>query len=141
MTVLDHIEVAVSDAETSRHFYERALKPLGICRIITIEPSRTRTGGTRHGFGREGYPSLWVHDNEEPNVGIHIAFAAHSRDLVDAFYKAALQAGGTDNGPPGVRNQYHAHYYAAYVLDPDGFNVEVVCQSTQDTALEDPLNA
>ena len=128
MTVLDHIELAVRDAEASRHFYEMALAPLGIVRVITIEPGRTRTGGTRHGFGKDGYPSLWVHDNETPGTGTHIAFAAKTRAIVDAFYQIALKAGGANNGAPGVRHQYHAHYYAAYVLDPDGINVEVVCQ-------------
>jgi catechol 2,3-dioxygenase-like lactoylglutathione lyase family enzyme len=128
MTILDHIEFAVSDAEASRHFYERALAPLNIVRIITVGHERTRTGGTRHGFGRDDYPTLWIHDNESPGAGTHIAFAAQSRTFVDAFHKAALEAGGSDNGPPGIRTHYHAHYYAAYVLDPDGVNVEVVCQ-------------
>jgi catechol 2,3-dioxygenase-like lactoylglutathione lyase family enzyme len=127
-TILDHIEFAVSDAEASRRFYELALAPLDIVRIITVGPDRTRTGGTRHGFGKDAYPSLWIHDNESPGAGTHIAFSAQSRTLVDAFHKAALEAGGVDNGPPGIRMRYHAHYYAAYVLDPDGVNVEVVCQ-------------
>jgi catechol 2,3-dioxygenase-like lactoylglutathione lyase family enzyme len=128
MTIVDHIEFAVRDAEASRRFYELALAPLDIVRIITVGQERTRTGGTRHGFGKDGYPTLWVHDNESPGAGTHIAFAAQSRTLVDAFHKAALEAGGVDNGPPGIRMRYHAHYYAAYVLDPDGVNVEVVCQ-------------
>jgi catechol 2,3-dioxygenase-like lactoylglutathione lyase family enzyme len=128
MTILDHIEFAVSDAEASRRFYEHALAPLDFVRVITVGPDRARTGGTRHGFGKDGYPSLWIHDNEAPGTGMHIAFAAEGRSIVDAFYQAALNAGGTDNGPPGVRTRYHAHYYAAYVLDPDGVNVEVVCQ-------------
>jgi len=128
MTILDHIEVAVSDAEASRHFYEKALAALDIVRVITIEAGQTRTGGTRHGFGKDGYPSLWVHDKGMPATGTHIAFAARTRAIVDAFYQAALKAGGTNNGAPGVRHQYHAHYYAAYVWDPDGINVEVVCQ-------------
>ncbi len=128
MTILDHIEFAVRDAEVSRRFYELALAPLDIVRVITVGPERTRTGGTRHGFGRDGYPSLWIHDNESPGAGTHIAFATRDRAVVDAFHQAALRAGGTDNGPPGVRTHYHEHYYAAYVLDPDGINVEVVCQ-------------
>ncbi|HFX0594336.1 TPA: VOC family protein [Pseudomonas aeruginosa] len=128
MTVLDHIEFAVRDAEASRRFYEHALAPLDIVRVITVGPERTRTGGTRHGFGKDGYPCIWIHDNAAPGTGTHIAFAAEDRSIVDAFYQAALNAGGTDNGPPGVRTRYHAHYYAAYVLDPDGVNVEVVCQ-------------
>lgn len=128
MSLLDHIEFAVRDADVSRRFYEGALSPLGITRIITVERDRTRNGGLRHGFGRDGYPCLWIHDNEAPGAGTHIAFAARERATVDAFYQAALQAGGTDNGPPGVRLNYHANYYAAFVFDPDGVNVEVVCQ-------------
>ncbi|CAM3737219.1 VOC family protein [Bordetella tumulicola] len=128
MTILDHIEFSVRDAEASRRFYEQALAPLDIARVITVGPERTRSGGTRHGFGKDGYPSLWIHDNEAPGAGTHIAFATNERAVVDAFHRAALQAGGADNGPPGIRSRYHAHYYAAYVLDPDGTNVEVVCQ-------------
>jgi catechol 2,3-dioxygenase-like lactoylglutathione lyase family enzyme len=128
MTILDHIEFAVRDAEISRQFYERALAPLDIVRIITVGPDRARAEGMRHGFGKDGYPRLWIHDNESPGVGTHIAFAAVERSAVDAFHEAALAAGGIDNGSPGVRPHYHADYYAAYVLDPDGVNVEVVCQ-------------
>ncbi len=128
MPVIDHIEFAVGDAEASRAFYERALAPLDIVRVITVGPERTRAGGTRHGFGKDGYPSVWFHDNDAPGSGTHIAFATNDRAVVDAFHLAALAAGGTDNGPPGIRHRYHAHYYAAYVLDPDGINVEVVCQ-------------
>jgi catechol 2,3-dioxygenase-like lactoylglutathione lyase family enzyme len=130
MGLIDHIEFAVRDAEISRLFYEQALAPLGFELVITIGPARTRTGGTRHGLGTNGYPCLWLHDNELPGKGTHIAFAAEDRSLVDAFYQAALVAGGLDNGPPGIRQHYHANYYAAYVLDPDGINVEVVCQKS-----------
>ena len=128
MTLLDHIEFSVADAEVSRRFYEQALAPLQIKRVITVEAHRTRTGGTRHGFGADGYPCVWIHDNEPVGTGTHIAFTATERATVDEFHKAALEAGGTDNGPPGVRQHYHRNYYAAYVLDPDGVNVEVVCQ-------------
>ena len=128
MSILDHVEFAVRDAEISRCFYEQALAPLGFTRIITVGPDRTRSGGTRHGFGMEGYPRLWIHDNEQPGESVHIAFAAAKRSIVDAFYRAALAAGGQDNGAPGIRTHYHDNYYAAYVLDPDGVNVEVVCQ-------------
>ncbi|MCK0714402.1 VOC family protein [Chromohalobacter sarecensis] len=130
MTILDHVEFAVRDAEVSRRFYETALAPLDIVRVITVGPDHTRTKGARHGFGKDDYPRLWIHDNEPPGVGTHIAFAAQDRTIVDAFHQAALKAGGIDNGPPGVRAHYHDHYYAAYVLDPDGINVEVVCQSS-----------
>jgi len=129
MTVVDHVEFAVHDAEASRRFYELALAPIGFARIISVGPDQTQSGGTRHGFGKNGYPSLWIHDNDSPGKGTHIAFAAAERSIVDAFYQAALDAGGVDNGGPGIRQRYHAHYYAAYVLDPDGVNVEVVCQA------------
>jgi len=132
VTILDHIELAVQDAEASRRFYEKALAPLDIARVITVKPEQTRTKGTRHGFGKDGYPILWVHDKEAPGTGTHIAFAAKSQSAVDAFYSAALKAGGKDNGPPGIRHRYHPHYYAAYVLDPDGINVEAVCQAPGD---------
>ena len=128
MSIIDHVEFSVRNAEASRNFYEKALAPLGFTRIISVGPDRTLSGGTRHGFGKDGYPSIWIHDNETPGTGTHIAFAAQDRDLVDAFFQAALNAGGIDNGPPGIRMHYHANYYAAYVLDPDGINVEVVCQ-------------
>ncbi len=129
MSIIDHFEFAVADAEISRRFYEQALAPLGFELIVSVGPARTRSGGTRHGLGTNGYPCLWVHDNDAPGKGTHIAFAAADRALVDAFYRAALDAGGVDNGPPGVRRHYHPNYYAAYVLDPDGVNVEVVCQA------------
>jgi catechol 2,3-dioxygenase-like lactoylglutathione lyase family enzyme len=128
MTILDHIEFAVGDAAASRRFYEAALAPLSIFHVITIGSERTRTRGTRHGFGTDGYPCLWIHDREPPAPGTHIAFAAEDRTAVDAFHSAAVAAGGIDNGAPGVRLHYHSNYYAAYVLDPDGVNVEVVCQ-------------
>jgi catechol 2,3-dioxygenase-like lactoylglutathione lyase family enzyme len=129
MTIIDHVEIAVRDAELSREFYEQALAPLGIVRIITIPAGQTTHGGTRHGFGKEGYPRLWVHSGGTPGVGSHIAFAASDRATVDSFHSAALAVGGIDNGKPGVRSHYHDSYYAAYVIDPDGINVEVVCQA------------
>jgi len=129
MTIIDHVEIAVRDADLSREFYEQALAPLDIVRLITIPADRTHHGGTRHGFGKDGYPRLWVHSGGTPGVGLHIAFAASDRATVDSFYSAALTAGGIDNGKPGVRPRYHDSYYAAYVIDPDGINVEVVCQA------------
>ncbi|TWI47984.1 catechol 2,3-dioxygenase-like lactoylglutathione lyase family enzyme [Pseudomonas duriflava] len=126
MSILDHIEFSVKDAEVSRQFYERALAPLGVRRIITVPPANTCNGGTRHGFGK-GYPCLWVHDRDIPGKGNHIAFTVQERALVDAFYHEAVAAGGEGNGVPGVRSHYHDNYYAAYVLDPDGVNIEVVC--------------
>jgi catechol 2,3-dioxygenase-like lactoylglutathione lyase family enzyme len=126
--ILDHIEFAVADAERSRRFYEGALRPFGMTVIIRVGPERTRTGGTRYGLGRHSYPRIWFHDGEGSGSPMHLALAATERRIVDAFYAAALTAGGTDNGPPGVRERYHPNYYAAFVLDPDGNNIEGVCQ-------------
>lgn len=126
--VLDHIEFAVADAEQSRRFYEGALRPLGMTVVVRVGPERSRTGGTRYGLGRGGYPRIWFHDGEAPSTPIHLALATNDRDGVNAFHRAALAAGGTDNGAPGIRKRYHPNYYAAFVLDPDGNNIEAVCQ-------------
>ncbi|HYI49863.1 MAG TPA: VOC family protein [Allosphingosinicella sp.] len=125
--MLDHVGFAVSDAERSRAFYEQALAPLGIALLMTATPDQTESGGTAHGFGSDGKPYFWVGDNEAVGEGTHVAFAADTRAKVDAFHQAALAAGGRDNGAPGLRPHYHANYYAAFVLDSDGINVEAVC--------------
>jgi catechol 2,3-dioxygenase-like lactoylglutathione lyase family enzyme len=125
--MLDHVGFAVSDAERSRRFYEEALAPLGISLIKTVPSDKTEAGGTAHGFGSDGKPYFWFGDNERVGEGSHIAFTADTRAEVDAFYRAALAAGGRDNGEPGLRPQYHADYYAAFVFDPDGLNIEAVC--------------
>ena len=124
--MLDHVGFAVADAERSRVFYEAALAPLGIGLIMSVSPEQTESGGTAHGFGADGKPYFWFGDNERVGEGTHVAFAAKSRAEVDAFYKAALAAGGRDNGAPGLRPQYHPNYYGAFVLDPDGLNIEAV---------------
>lgn len=129
MSIIDHIEFPVADAEASRRFYEAALGPLGLSLVVSIDPARTAHGGARHGFGRDGYPSLWFHAETGRSLPVHVAFTARDRKAVDAFYEMALARGGRDNGPPGVRERYHPHYYAAYVLDPDGNNNEAVCQT------------
>lgn len=119
--MLDHAGFAVSDYHASKAFYEQALAPLGI--TLLMEP-----GGQAAGFGRDGRPCFWIEALGEPVRGrLHVAFAAADRGGVDAFHAAALRAGATDNGPPGPREIYHPHYYGAYVLDPDGHNVEAVC--------------
>jgi len=128
MSLIDHIEFAVKDAEVSRAFYEAALAPLGVTLIKSFGPEETNHRGNRHGFGQDGYPSFWIHDHAPPTKGNHVAFAAESRAKVREFHEAAIKAGGRDNGPPGIREHYHARYYAAFVLDPDGINVEAVYQ-------------
>ena len=125
--MLDHVGFAVADAERSRRFYEQALAPLGITLIMSVTPEQTEAGGTAHGFGSDGKPYFWVGDNERVGEGTHVAFEAETRAVVDAFYQAALAAGGRDHGAPGLRPHYHPNYYAAFVLDPDGINIEAVC--------------
>jgi catechol 2,3-dioxygenase-like lactoylglutathione lyase family enzyme len=118
--MLDHIGLDVSDYERSRAFYVRALAPLGLRILMEPVPG---VGG----FGAER-PFFWIGARGRPaQSGVHIAFGADSRATVDAFHAAALEAGATDNGSPGVREIYHPHYYGAFVLDPDGNNVEAVC--------------
>jgi catechol 2,3-dioxygenase-like lactoylglutathione lyase family enzyme len=124
--MLDHIGVAVTDADRSRAFYEAALKPLGIAKLYEYGPDRTDGGGTAIGFGKDGMPFFWIGDNERVGEGTHVAFTAPDRAAVDAFYAAAIAAGGKDNGAPGLRPKYHPEYYGAFVLDPDGINVEAV---------------
>jgi len=124
--VIDHVGFAVADAERSWRFYEQALAPLGISLIMSVAPEQTEAGGTAHGFGADDKPFFWIGDNERVGEGTHVAFAVESREKVDAFYKAALAAGGRDNGAPGLRPHYHPNYYAAFVFDPDGNNIEAV---------------
>ena len=128
---IDHVGFAVTDAEVSRRFYAQALAPLGITLVMTATPEQTESGGTAHGFGTEGNPFLWVADNERVGEGTHVAFTAETREQVDAFHAAALAAGGTDHGAPGLREHYGPNYYAAFVLDPDEINVEAVCKEPQ----------
>lgn len=125
--MLDHIGFKVADLARSRAFYEAALKPLGIG--LVMEVTAEQTGAGAHlGFGAQQKPFFWLGE-EAPALsgGLHVAFRAPDRATVDAFYRAALAAGGRDNGPPGLRPYYHPDYYGAFVLDPDGHNVEAVC--------------
>ena len=115
--MIDHINIGVSDVPASRIFYERALAPLGYVALIEA-PDRV-------GLGRDGKPDFWISDRPS-SAPLHVAFAAPDRATVDAFHEAALAAGGRDNGPAGLRPEYHASYYGAFVLDPDGNNVEAV---------------
>ena len=125
--MLDHVGFAVSDLARSRHFYEAALAPLGITLIMQVGPSETESRGTALGFGVEDNPFFWIGDNERVGEGTHVAFRAVTRAEVDAFHAAALAAGGRVNGAPGLRPHYGPNYYAAFVHDPDGINVEAVC--------------
>lgn len=125
--MIDHIGLAVSDLVRSRAFYEAALAPLG-CRVVG-EIECNDAGGRVVMFGRDE-PVFVIADNERPGEGNHVAFRADSRTQVDAFHAAAVAAGGRDNGAPGLREHYGPNYYAAFVLDPDGFNIEAVCHAS-----------
>ena len=118
--MLDHMGFGVSDYQRSKAFFEQALAPLGM--TLLMEPV-----GQAAGFGKDGKPFFWIEATRPSVTEVHVAFAVDDRETVDAFHAAALEAGGTDNGAPGVRAIYHPHYYGGYVLDPDGNNIEAVC--------------
>jgi catechol 2,3-dioxygenase-like lactoylglutathione lyase family enzyme len=119
--VIDHVTLNVADLESTKAFYEQALKPLG------YELAMEYLEGC--GFGAPGKPDFFLARRGEPSAPVHVAFASADRNTVQAFYEAALAAGGHDNGPPGLRRVYHEHYYGAYVLDPEGNNIEAVTHS------------
>jgi predicted lactoylglutathione lyase len=130
MASLDHIGLSVSDFAGAKAFYAAALSPLGIS--VQMEFSKEVTGNVDvAGFGAAGKPFFWLAGAGKTTPAVHIAFAAGSRAEVDAFYKAAIAAGGKDNGAPGIREQYHPAYYGAFVLDADGNNIEAVCHMAE----------
>jgi catechol 2,3-dioxygenase-like lactoylglutathione lyase family enzyme len=123
--MLDHLGIRVSDLARSSAFYKKTLAPLSITAIVELTAADTGSdAGT--GFGKDGKPFFWISDAANPSRSVHIAFSASSRAVVEAFYRAALAAGGKDNGPPGLRPYYHPDYFSAFVLDPDGNNIEAV---------------
>ena len=117
--MIDHIGIQVTNLEASVAFYTRALAPLGYELVMRVEQLAA-------GFGIGGKPDFWIGVGK-PTDKIHVAIRARGRADVRAFHDAAIAAGGTDNGPPGVREMYHPSYYGAFVLDPDGHNIEAVC--------------
>ena len=124
--MLDHIGVGVSDYDRSKQFYVHALSALDIA--VVMEVTAEQTGDhPACGFGSGNKPYFWI--SPGPVARIHVAFVAKTRRDVDSFYKLALAAGGRDNGGPGLRSDYHPNYYAAFILDPDGHNVEAVCHA------------
>jgi len=128
--MLDHLGATVTDIARSRRFYDAALAPLGIAVIMEVTPEQT--GGTTHlGYGDGPKPYFWIGDGGDSTGRMHVAFAVPTRAAVDAFHAAALAAGGQDNGAPGLRPHYHPNYYGAFVLDPDGLNVEAVCHAPE----------
>jgi catechol 2,3-dioxygenase-like lactoylglutathione lyase family enzyme len=121
--MFDHLGFGVTDLSASKQFYLKALQPLGV--TVAME------GPYGVGLGRDNKPLLWISETKERPAHLHLAFSADNRMQVDAFYRAALAAGGKDNGPPGLRPHYHANYYGAFVIGPDGHNIEVVCHKPQ----------
>ena len=118
--MLDHVTLKVSDLKASLTFYTAALKPLGISRLFG-------DGEYYAGFGIAPKAFFWIGQSKEPVTGTHVALAAPDHATVEAFHAAALAAGAKDNGEPGLRPHYHKDYYGAFVLDPDGHNIEAVC--------------
>ncbi len=123
--MIDHSGISVADWDKSKAFYDAAFAALG-ARILMTVPKEFTGGVDVAGYGREK-PDFWLSGAGEPGPGRHYAFSARNRAEVDAFYEAAMAAGGRDNGKPGLRPHYHPDYYGAFVFDPDGNNVEAVC--------------
>ena len=129
--MIDHMGIAVSDIERSRKFYEAALGALGMSVNMEVGPDQTESGGTALGLGARDEKIFWIADQERPGEGTHVAFRVERREQVDAFHAAGMKAGGRDNGAPGLRPHYGPNYYAAFVLDPDGANIEAVCYAEE----------
>jgi len=128
--MIAHVGITVSDIERSKKFYVAALAPIGyrMIREYGVTPARPAASA---GFGEPPRADLWIYQGDPGKVSTHIAFQVGRRALVDAFYHAALAAGGNDNGRPGLRPQYSANYYGAFVLDPDGYNIEALCRENE----------
>lgn len=126
--MIDHIGVAATDFAASRTLYDAALAALGITAQMEVTPEQS---GGYHGvgYGSDGKPFFWLGNGGPRGAGMHVAFVATDRAAVDGFYQAALRNGARDNGAPGIRAHYHPNYYAAFVLDGDGVNVEAVCHA------------
>ncbi len=122
--MIDHVKLNLIKYAEARHFFQTSLAPLGY--KVGYEVDETVCG-----LGVEGMPDLWLEAGEESSAPTHVAFTADTRAAVDKFYQAAIAAGGIDNGKPGLREHYHENYYAAFVLDPDGNNIEAVCHKPE----------
>ena len=123
--MFDHVKFGVSDYAASKAFFLRALEPLGVTVALEWPPNGVEISHPK------GKTSLCLYKTEEKLAHLHLAFTAENRQQVEAFYRAALEAGGNDNGAPGLRPHYHANYYAAFVIGPDGHNIEVVCHEPE----------
>ena len=127
--MLDHITFSVADFNRASAFYDLALAPLGITRLVSVTAEQSG-GAAFAGYG-DTRPFFWIGDGEASKGQLHVAFTAADRPTVDAFHKAALAAGGQDNGAPGLRPHYDPDYYGAFVLDPEGRNIEAVCRAPE----------
>ncbi len=127
--MLDHITFGVADYDRAVAFYDKALAPLRIKRLFEV--TRSQSGSTAFAGYGDARPFFWVGEGHATSGQFHVAFTAETRAVVDAFYAAAMAAGGTDNGAPGLREHYHPTYYGAFVLDPEGRNIEAVCHAAQ----------
>ncbi|HSB96861.1 MAG TPA: VOC family protein [Spongiibacteraceae bacterium] len=128
--MIDHIGISVSDFAASKRFYSAALQPLGFSLVLEVPAAATGRADVA-GFGEPPKPEFWISGGTPNKSPVHIALRVSSRAVVDAFYRAALAAGGKDNGAPGIRAHYHPHYYGAFVLDLDGHNIEAVCHDPE----------
>jgi len=126
--MIDHIGFSVSDYERAKAFYSKALSPLGYTLMVEVPAEKTEHGFAAAGYGIEK-ADFWIAGEGRLDRPLHVAIAAKTRASVDAFHRAALEAGGKDNGAPGLRPHYHPNYYGAFVLDPDGHNLEAVCRT------------
>jgi catechol 2,3-dioxygenase-like lactoylglutathione lyase family enzyme len=127
--MIDHIGFSVSNYERAKAFYGQALAPLDYNLIMEVPAEKTEAGFPAAGFGAGRKPDFWIAGEGKLERPVHIAIVAKDRAAVDAFYRAAMAAGGKDNGAPGLRPHYQPDYYAAFVLDPDGHNIEAMCRS------------
>lgn len=129
--MIDHIGIEVIDYEAAKKFYLTALRPLGFELVMEVPLEHTGGRGVA-GFGVAPKPEFWISAGTSATSTapkVHVAFRVESRQIVDAFHRAAIEAGGRDNGAPGIRAHYHSNYYGAFVLDPDGHNIEAVCHA------------
>ncbi len=127
--MIDHMDIAVSDIEKSKAFYSMSLGALGY--VVCTDGADAVSFGVRDGHGKSTDPGgeFWIYEGSPMSPRPHVAFNAATRANVDAYFAAGLTAGGGDNGAPGLRTRYHPHYYAAFLLDPDGYNIEAVCHA------------
>lgn len=127
--MIDHIGFSVSDYERAKAFYAAALAPLGYALIFEVPAEQTEAGFAAAGFGADRKPDFWIAGEGKLERPVHVAILAKDRASVDAFHRAGIASGGKDNGAPGLRSHYHPNYYGAFVLDPDGHNIEAVCHA------------